>query len=216
MFSEPTVSCYLNHLKRGRDQGKVRHWLAFLNNHRSDSRLRLLYGSDTDVSNTLLLLCHRTWPTTPSPFQLHGTSHFRVDPAAIKASSAASLPHRYVLFAYDAKFGHDVLAFLQVSGIAATRTSVRSPWQNGVAERWTGSVRREVFDHIILLNEPIFAGLVLSIWPTITKTAHTRIEQGHALRATATKVEGASQQKSLHAGKEKGHKNQREQLPLTG
>jgi hypothetical protein len=125
-------------------------------------------------------------------------------------------PYRYVLFAYDAKFGHDVLAFLQVSGIAATRTSVRSPWQNGVAERWTGSVRREVFDHIILLNEPIFAGLVLSIWPTITKTAHTRIEQGHALRATATKVEGASQQKSLHAGKEKGHKNQREQLPLTG
>ncbi len=34
-----------------------------------------------------------------------------------------------------------------------TRTSVRSPWQNGVAERWVGSVRREVLDHVIPLND---------------------------------------------------------------
>ena len=33
------------------------------------------------------------------------------------------------------------------------RTSVRSPWQNGVAERWVGSVRREVLDHVIPLND---------------------------------------------------------------
>ncbi|HEX4748150.1 MAG TPA: hypothetical protein VH302_01285 [Bryobacteraceae bacterium] len=33
------------------------------------------------------------------------------------------------------------------------RTSVRSPWQNGTAERWVGSARRELLDHIIPLNE---------------------------------------------------------------
>src|SRR5205085_8125655 len=34
-----------------------------------------------------------------------------------------------------------------------TRTSVRSPWQNGVAEGWVGSIRREVLDHVIPLND---------------------------------------------------------------
>jgi len=33
------------------------------------------------------------------------------------------------------------------------RTSIGSPWQNGVAERWVGSCRRELLDHTIVLNE---------------------------------------------------------------
>jgi putative transposase len=27
------------------------------------------------------------------------------------------------------------------------------PWQNGIAERWIGSCRREILDHVIPLNE---------------------------------------------------------------
>jgi len=93
MVSEPTVSRYLKRLKGRQDDGKAQRWLAFLNNHREViARLRLLHGSDADVSNTLLLLRHRTWPAMPSPFQLHGASHFRVDRTATKAGSAASLP----------------------------------------------------------------------------------------------------------------------------
>ena len=34
-----------------------------------------------------------------------------------------------------------------------TRTSYQSPWQNGVAERFVGTVRRELLDHVIVLNE---------------------------------------------------------------
>jgi putative transposase len=34
-----------------------------------------------------------------------------------------------------------------------TRTAFRSPWQNGVAERWVGSCRRDLLDHVIVLNE---------------------------------------------------------------
>jgi len=33
------------------------------------------------------------------------------------------------------------------------RTAFRSPWQNGVAERWVGSCRRDFLDHVIVLNE---------------------------------------------------------------
>ena len=38
-------------------------------------------------------------------------------------------------------------------GVAPVRTSVHSPWQNGVAERWIGTCRRELLDHVIVLNE---------------------------------------------------------------
>jgi transposase InsO family protein len=38
-------------------------------------------------------------------------------------------------------------------GTKPTRTSPRSPWQNGVAERWIGSVRRELLDHVVVLND---------------------------------------------------------------
>lgn len=33
------------------------------------------------------------------------------------------------------------------------RTSFESPWQNGVAERWVESCRRDLPDHIIVVNE---------------------------------------------------------------
>ncbi|MCP4460717.1 MAG: transposase family protein [Cytophagales bacterium] len=38
-------------------------------------------------------------------------------------------------------------------GIESVRTSYRSPWQNGIAERWVGSCRRELLNHVIVLNE---------------------------------------------------------------
>jgi hypothetical protein len=39
------------------------------------------------------------------------------------------------------------------------RTSVRSPWQNGIAERWVGSARRELLDYITPLMSFIYADL---------------------------------------------------------
>jgi transposase InsO family protein len=38
-------------------------------------------------------------------------------------------------------------------GSQPTRTAFRSPWQNGIAERWVGSCRRDLLEHGIVLNE---------------------------------------------------------------
>ena len=37
--------------------------------------------------------------------------------------------------------------------MACVQTSIKSPWQNGVAERWVGSCRRDLLDHVIALDE---------------------------------------------------------------
>ncbi|MEX2263406.1 MAG: integrase core domain-containing protein [Bryobacteraceae bacterium] len=62
-------------------------------------------------------------------------------------------PYRYVILDRDSKFDADVIAFLKATVLEPKRMSVQAPWQNGIAERWVGSVRREILDHIIALNE---------------------------------------------------------------
>jgi putative transposase len=74
----------------------------------------------------------------------------------------AQLPHgaRYVILYRDAKFDAHVAAFLEASGLKPKGTSIQSPWQNGIAEPWMGSCRRELFDHVIPLNEEHLRRLV--------------------------------------------------------
>ena len=38
-------------------------------------------------------------------------------------------------------------------GMKPKRTAYRSPWQNGTAERWIGTVRRELLDPVIVIDE---------------------------------------------------------------
>ncbi len=53
----------------------------------------------------------------------------------------------------DAIFSQRLTEAIGQLGIEATRTANRSPWQNGTAERWVGTVRRELLDHVIVIDE---------------------------------------------------------------
>ena len=61
--------------------------------------------------------------------------------------------YRYVILDRDSKFGADVITFLKATGVKPTRTSIRSPWQNGHVERLIGSIRRDCLDHVIVFGE---------------------------------------------------------------
>ena len=50
---------------------------------------------------------------------------------------------KFLLFDSDSKFGNEVLSAARAIGTQPIRTAFRSPWQNGVAERWVGSCRRD-------------------------------------------------------------------------
>ncbi len=60
---------------------------------------------------------------------------------------------RYLIFDRDSKFAPAVEGAIRSMGTKAVRTAYRSPWQNGVAERWVASCRREMLDHVVVLGE---------------------------------------------------------------
>ena len=61
--------------------------------------------------------------------------------------------HDYLIYDNDAIFSDKVTEAIEHFGIEPMRTSLRSPWQNGTAERWVGSVRRELLDHVIVFDD---------------------------------------------------------------
>jgi putative transposase len=68
----------------------------------------------------------------------------------------------FLIFDRDAIFSAGMMATIQSMLMEPTRTSYRSPWQNGVAERFSGTVRRELLDHVIVLNERHLRQLIKS------------------------------------------------------
>jgi transposase InsO family protein len=60
---------------------------------------------------------------------------------------------RFLIFDRDRKYGVEIPAAVRSLGMEAIQTSFERPWQNGVAERWIESCRRELLDHVIAVNE---------------------------------------------------------------
>jgi hypothetical protein len=50
-------------------------------------------------------------------------------------------------------FRRNVARTVASLGIHLQRTPLQSPWQNGTAERFVGTVRRELLDHVVVLGE---------------------------------------------------------------
>jgi len=61
---------------------------------------------------------------------------------------------RFLIFDRDSKYGLEVLIAVRSMSLTPVRTSFESPWQNGVAERWIESSRRDLLDHVIAFHEP--------------------------------------------------------------
>ncbi len=62
-------------------------------------------------------------------------------------------PPAYLIFDRGANFNKEVVETIKSFGIEPRRNSFQSPWQNGVAERFVGNCRRDLLDHVIVLNE---------------------------------------------------------------
>ena len=59
---------------------------------------------------------------------------------------------KYLIHDRDATFNTEVVETAKTLGVESVRTSFKSPWQNGIAERFVGCCRRDLLDHVIMLN----------------------------------------------------------------
>ena len=152
-LSEPTVSRYLARgLPQPGDAGK--NWLAFLRNHREAIAAIDFFTLPTVTFRLLycfFVIDHGRRKILHFNVTAHPTAEWVMQ--QLRQTFLDSDRHRYVILDRDSKFSAEVIGFLRSSAIKPVRTSVRSPWQNGLAERWVGSARRDCFDHVIALDE---------------------------------------------------------------
>jgi transposase InsO family protein len=158
-ISERTVSRYLRRLSPPNDTCK--RWSAFLHNHRE-----FITAMDFLTVPTLtfrVLYCffvieHGRRKILHFNVTKHPTSPWIVQ--QLRAAFPESCPYRYAILDRDGKFSEEVTDFLTASGLKSTRISPASPWQNGIAERWIGSCRRDLLDHVLIFNEAHLRRLV--------------------------------------------------------
>ncbi len=94
----------------------------------------------------------------------------------------------YLIFDNDSIFSAKVNEAIACLGMAPKRTAFRSPWQNGTAERWVGSVRRELLDHVIAFDERHLHRLLSDYVPYYnSERVHTRLEDSPAGRPTESR-----------------------------
>ena len=71
----------------------------------------------------------------------------------LREATPYSQQPRYLFRDNDGIYGNGLAAFLKHCGIEEVRTAYRSPWQNPFVERFVGTLRRELLDHVIVLSQ---------------------------------------------------------------
>lgn len=151
-ISERTVSRCVQRAPKNPEPAK--RWKAFLQNHREAITAMDFFTVPTLTFHVLycffviahdrrrILYCN----VTRHPTGLWITQQLR---------EAFPFDHsqKFLIHDWDSKFSETVNSAVSDIDLNPVKTSFRSPWQNGVAERWVGSCRRDLLDHVIPMNE---------------------------------------------------------------
>jgi len=150
--SERTISRWMKRAPRSPD--RAQRWMAFLRNHREAIAAMDFFTVPTVTFRVLycfFVLSHDRRRVLHFNVTQHPTSPWVVQQLG-EAFPFGSAP-RHLIFDRDAKYGWEVPATVRSLHMDPVRTSLRSPWQNGIAERWIESCRRDLLDHMIAMNE---------------------------------------------------------------
>jgi transposase InsO family protein len=147
---QTTVAKYMARRRRPPSQG----WKTFLRNHAEGIAsmdlfvvptvsFRLLYG--------LLILRHGRREL----LWLGVTTQPDAEWIARQVTEAYGWQEtpRYIVRDRDRVYGPAFVRRLRAMGIRDRPVAPRSPWQNGVAERLIGSIRRDCLDHVVVFGE---------------------------------------------------------------
>src|SRR6202048_3085054 len=151
-ISERTVSRWMRKAPRSPELAK--RWAAFLDNHREAIAAMDFFTVPTltfGVLHCFFVIAHDRrrilhCDITRHPSSLWVTQQLR---EAFPYDAASN----YLIFDRAANFNEEIISTVKSFGITPKQTSFRSPWQNGVDERWVGNCRRDLLEQVIVLNE---------------------------------------------------------------
>ena len=149
---ERTVSRWMRRAPRNPEPAK--QWLAFLRNHREAIAAMDFFTVPTVTFRVLycfFIISHDRRQILHLNVTRHPTSLWIVQ--QLREAFPYQPTAKFLIFDRDAKYGVEVPAMIRSLALRPIRTSFRSPWQNGIAERWVQSCRRDLLDHVIALNE---------------------------------------------------------------
>ncbi len=145
-----TVSKYMRRTRKPPSQS----WRTFLSNHRDVIAAIDFFTVPTvtfDVLYVFVVVAH----ATRRAVHFNATAHPTAKWVAQQLTEAFpfEMAPKYLIRDGDAKYGDVVTRQITALGIDDVVTTPASPWENASAERVTGSIRRECFDRIVVLNE---------------------------------------------------------------
>ena len=149
---ERTVSRWMKPAPRDPEPGK--RWLAFLRNHR-EAIAAMDFFTVPNITFGLLycffVISHDRRRILHFNVTKHPTSAWVIQ--QLREAFPYQTAPRFLIFDRDRKYGSEVPPAIRSLRITPVRTSYESLWQNGVAERWVESCRRDLLDHVIVVNE---------------------------------------------------------------
>ena len=149
---ERTISRWMK--RAPRDPGPTQRWLAFLRNHREAIAAMDFFTVPTLTFGVLygfFVISHGRRRILHFNVTKHPTSLWVVQ--QLREAFPFELAPGFLIFDRDANYGREVPLAVRSLKMSPVRTSFESPWQNGVAERWVESCRRDLLDHVIAVNE---------------------------------------------------------------
>jgi putative transposase len=151
-ISERTISRWIR--RAPRDPEPAKRWLVFLRNHREAIAAMDFFTVPTVTFRLLycfFVISHDRRQILHFNVTLHPTSTWVIQ--QLREAFPFVAGPRFLIFDRDSKFSVEVAAAVRALQVKPVRTSIESPWQNGVAERWVESCRHDLLDHVIPLGE---------------------------------------------------------------
>jgi putative transposase len=133
---------------------KSQNWLTFLRNH-----MPVSWGMDFFTVSTLrfqilyvfMVLSHSRRQVAHFGVTAHPTRAWVIQ--QLREAMPFGQQPTYLFRDNDGIYGDEVGQFLVETGIEEIKTAYRSPWQNPFVERFGGTLRRELLDHVMILGE---------------------------------------------------------------
>jgi len=150
--SERTISRWMRRAPRDPEPGK--RWFAFLGNHREAIAAMDFFTVPTLTLRVLycfFVIGHSRRRILHFNVTCHPSAAWIIQ--QLREAFPYQSTARFLIFDRDSKYGFEVPLAVRAMAMRPVRTSRQSPWQNGIAERWVESCRRDLLDHVIALNE---------------------------------------------------------------